>query len=327
MNKTLSLALAIVAGPGVLLATAQELPIIHDMHYADLSPDGSRAAFSYQGDLWIADIDDSGEGQARRLTVHVAYEGRIRFSPDGERIAFSSDRYGSQDIFIVPADGGEIERVTHHSATDIMAEWSPDGRTLLFSSGGRDFREWAPYEIDLDTGYVRPLFRDSQSCHGMTYSPDGRYVAGLRGGQAWWRKDYKGSGDSDVFLYDRETDTLEILTDDYDGIDNWPNFAENGETLTWVSDRDGRPNLYAMDMETREIRRLTRHGEDAVIYPSVSGDGETLIYEWNFDLHTVPARGGVPRQLEIHAPIDFKESFEGEETKRSDVEEMEVNRD
>ncbi len=152
-------------------------------------------------------------------------------------------------------------------------------------------------------------------------------VAGVRGGQSWWRKDYKGSGDSDVFIYDRDTDTMEMLTEDYNGTDNWPVFAEDGKTLCWVSDRDGRPNVYAMDLESREIRRITQNDTDATIYLSVSGDGKTLIYEWNFDLWTVPVSGGEPRKLEIRAPIDHKESFEAEETKTSDVEEMEPNRD
>lgn len=327
MQKAIPLTLGLISALAALGARAQELPIIHDMHYADLSADGSRVAFSYQGDLWVADVNELGQGVARRLTVHVAYDGRVRFSPDGKRLAFTSNRYGSDDLFIVPAEGGEIQRVTFHSAADVMGEWSPDGTKLLFSSGGRDFREWAPYEIDIETGYVRPLFHDSENCNGMSYSPDGRYIAGLRGGQSWWRKGYKGSGDSDVFIYDRETDTLEVLTEDYNGTDNWPVFAEDGRTLCWVSDRDGRPNIYAMDLATRQTRRITDYDQDATIYLSVSGDGKTLIYEWNFDLWTVPVRGGEPRKLEIRAPLDYKESFEAEETKTSDIEEMEVNRD
>ena len=327
MYRVIPIALGVLSVLGISGAFAQELPVIHDMHYADLSPDGSQVAFSYQGDLWVADLNEQGQGVARRLTVHMAYDCRIRFSPDGERIAFSSNRYGGDDIFLVPAAGGEIERVTHHSAGDVMAEWSPDGTKLLFNAGGRDFREGAPYEIDLESGYVRPLLHDSEHCSATSYSPCGRYVAGVRGGQSWWRKDYKGSGDSDVFIYDRDTDTMEMLTEDYNGTDNWPVFAEDGKTLCWVSDRDGRPNVYAMDLESREIRRITQNDTDATIYLSVSGDGKTLIYEWNFDLWTVPVSGGEPRKLEIRAPIDHKESFEAEETKTSDVEEMEPNRD
>jgi len=64
--------------------------------YPAISPDGSMVVFSYQGDLWSVSADG---GRALRLTAHQAYDGWPVFSPDGESVAFASDRYGDFDVF------------------------------------------------------------------------------------------------------------------------------------------------------------------------------------------------------------------------------------
>ena len=171
-------------------AFAEELPIVRDVHYPALNADATKVAFCYQGDLWVAKVDD---GIATRLTVSDAYEARPRWSPDGSTIAFISDRHGSDDIFTVPAAGGHIERVTHHSASDVICDWSADGTKLLFSSSGRGHRWVAPHEIDLDTGYVRPVLLDACSVSVTGYSPDGGKITGIRRGTAWWRKGHRGA--------------------------------------------------------------------------------------------------------------------------------------
>src|SRR5258708_38618360 len=90
-----------------------------------------RVAFSYMGDIWTA--DENG-GNVHRLTVHSARDIYPRFSPDGKWVAFSSDRNGNLDVFIVPAKGGEAKQLTYHSADDNVLAWSPDSRNVLFSS-------------------------------------------------------------------------------------------------------------------------------------------------------------------------------------------------
>src|SRR5437867_462908 len=63
-----------------------------------------KIVFSYLGDLWTAGADGANP---RRLTVHRARDVHPRFSPDGKWIAFSSNRYGNYDVFIIPAEGGK----------------------------------------------------------------------------------------------------------------------------------------------------------------------------------------------------------------------------
>src|SRR5436305_10322178 len=90
-----------------------------------------RVAFSYLGDLWIAGDDGSN---VHRLTDHVAREIFPRFSPDGKWIAFSSNREGNFDVYVISAEGGKPKQLTFHSADDNVVGWPADGKKVLFTS-------------------------------------------------------------------------------------------------------------------------------------------------------------------------------------------------
>ena len=90
-----------------------------------------KVAFSYLGDIWIANEDGTG---VLRLTDNEAREQYPRFSPDGNWIAFSSNRAGNDDVYVVAATGGKPRQVTFHSAPDTVSGWSPDGKKIIFAS-------------------------------------------------------------------------------------------------------------------------------------------------------------------------------------------------
>ena len=91
-----------------------------------------KVAFSYLGDLWIANENGSG---VQRLTDNQARDVFPRFSPDGNWIAFSSNREGNYDVYVIPASGGKPRQLTFHSADDNVVNWTPDGRSIVFTSG------------------------------------------------------------------------------------------------------------------------------------------------------------------------------------------------
>jgi len=303
--------------------SAEEPPVLRDVHFPDLSPNASQIAFGFQGDIWVAGVED---GLARRLTVSEAYEERPRFSPDGTQIAFVSDRYGNADVFVMPATGGVIRRVTYHSASDVLADWSPDGTKLLLSVAGRDHPHTAPYEIELEGGYIRPLLLDTCSISITGYSPDARFITGIRRGAAWWRKAYKGSANSQVMVYDTQADTMAVVTN-FEGMDNWPVFVRDGSRICFVSERNGRPNVFSMNPDGSDVKPLTDFERDAVTFLTASADGKWLVFEWNFDLWMLRSDGGTPRKITLRAPMDYRRTFETEETLKAGIEEMEVNRD
>lgn len=80
-----------------------------------------KIAFSYLGDVWTANEDGSSPA---RLTVNTAVEIYPRFSPDGRWIAFSSNRFGNNDVFIIPTSGGAARQLTFFSGGDDVVGWS-----------------------------------------------------------------------------------------------------------------------------------------------------------------------------------------------------------
>src|SRR5258708_9913390 len=126
-----------------------------------------RVAFSFMGDVWSC--DDNG-GNLQRLTANAARDIYPRFSPDGKWIAFSSDRNGNLDVYIIPAKGGEAKQLTFHSADDTVLGWTPDSRAVLFASQrGEDFMAKL-YTIGIDGGMERSAGPDRGNAG--TYPPD-----------------------------------------------------------------------------------------------------------------------------------------------------------
>src|SRR4051812_13782730 len=79
----------------------------------DVSPDGRTVCFSYLGDLWLV---DAAGGTPRPLSMHEKHDYTPVFSPDGKSIAFSSNRHGQYDVFVMPVQGGRPTRLTFDSA-------------------------------------------------------------------------------------------------------------------------------------------------------------------------------------------------------------------
>jgi tricorn protease len=90
-----------------------------------------KVAFSYLGDIWIASENGS---DILRLTDNKARDQFPRFSPDGSAIAFSSNRDGNYDVYVIPSTGGKPRQLTFHSAADNVVGWTPDGKKVIFSS-------------------------------------------------------------------------------------------------------------------------------------------------------------------------------------------------
>src|SRR5262249_34650919 len=150
-------------------SNAAEVKLARHPDYSD-----GKIVFSYLGDLWTAHEDGSAP---QRLTVHRARDVHPRFSPDGKWIAFSSDRYGNYDVFVIPTAGGQAKRLTFHSAADTVVGWSRDSRRVLFSSARGHMYPGIPnlYEVPVSGGLEQPVLTDWGQWG--SYSPDGKKLA------------------------------------------------------------------------------------------------------------------------------------------------------
>jgi len=205
----------------------REARLVRYPHYLD-----GRVTFSYLGDVWTANEDGKN---VQRMTVNRARDVYPRFSPDGKWIAFSSDRNGNLDVFIIPSSGGTVKQLTSHSADDTVLNWTPDSRAILFSSNrGEDFLPKL-YTVSVDGGM--PVSAGVDMGLQGSYSPDGKRLVYNQKGQVYWRKYYRGSYQTDVMVMDAAAKKFTNLTE-FDGLDSWPMWAGDGH-IYFVSDREG----------------------------------------------------------------------------------------
>ncbi len=98
----------------------------------DVSPDGKRIVFDLLGDLYVMPIGGSGTSAAERITSGPAFDMQPRFSPDGTRIAFSSDRDGLWNIWTVSADGKDAHQVSKEKKWFVNSPtWGADGSSIF----------------------------------------------------------------------------------------------------------------------------------------------------------------------------------------------------
>lgn len=271
MKRLLVFAFLLLLG-APLVATAREAKLARYPHYHQ-----GRVAFTHLGDIWTA--DENGQN-VRRLTVHKARDAFARFSPDGRWIAFSSDRNGNLDVFIIPAAGGESKQLTFHSADDTVLNWSPDSRSILFASQrGEDFMSKL-YTVSVDGGLPRGAGTDIGVY--ASYSPDGKKLAVNRKSQAYWRKYYRGAYHTDVTVMDIAAKKFTEVTD-FDGMDSWPMWGRDGY-IYFVSDRDtnGQTNIWRVAEAGGKAERVTTFTAGDVRWPAISADGKTIVFEHDF---------------------------------------------
>lgn len=228
------------------------------------SPDGTEIAyFSEQpdgnADLFVMNADGT---RVRRLTETADDEGGPAFSPDGSSVAFDTDRDGNFEIYVVGADGTGLRRVTDHPGRDVAPAWSPDGRSLVFMSD-RERPEFDVFRVDVDgTGLVR-LTRD-----GSNWFPQFAPVAPERIAMHVWR---------DVHVLDLATSELTRLTT-APGDGMYPTWSPDGSQIAFMSARNGRTEIFAMNADGSDQRRLVSMATGSAIDPRWSPAGTHIVF-------------------------------------------------
>lgn len=223
------------------------LPAQSFVRHAQLSPDGQSMAFSYQGDIWYW---PQMQGKPQRLTLHEAYDARPIFHPTQDKIAFTSNRFGNNDIFSLDLEGGFPHRLTYHAASDELSDWNAELGVLFHTE-----RAYVTIEWDAEIHHIAPnnatpmRFMDALGSNAVA-SPNGRYIAFMRGSCKASRENYVGPADQEIWLYDRMNDSYTALTDN-EVNDIYPRWKDDN-TLVFLSAREGRYNLKQLSLKGEE---------------------------------------------------------------------------
>ncbi|NUN49357.1 MAG: PD40 domain-containing protein [Candidatus Brocadiae bacterium] len=268
-----------------------------------LSADGRRLAFSWRDDLWVV---DSGGGTARRLTTHPGDDGEPCWSPDGTEIAFTSDRSGTKQVHVIPAEGGEPIRLTVRTTGWSLMDWSPDGSWLLArtttDTGWPDNRRL--FRVPRLGGRAELLF-DAYGGEARI-APDGRRIVFVREGTQWWRQGYRGSEAGQVWTWSPDDGFRSLVALPTES--RWPLWRPDGRAVYYAGAEGGRFAIREVPVgeapaQSRPVVTPAAAGAD--VYPCLSRDGRTLVFRRDFDLYRVdPAAGGEPRRIEITVRAD-----------------------
>ena len=265
-----------------------------------ISPDRSEIAFVSGGDIWTVPL---AGGEARLLVSHPANDTRPIYSPDGRRLAFISTRTGNGDIYIFSLDTGNLKRLTFDDSNDHLDAWSADGIWIYFSSASRDIAGMNDiFRVNVNGGTPMQVSADRYTTEYFSApSPDGNALAftghGFGFGQ-WWRKGHSHIDESEIWLARYgATSTYEQISEG-GAKEMWPMWSKDGRSLYYVSDRSGAENIWLAE-PGRKPRAVTSFTEGRLLWPNISFDGRTIVFNRDFQIWKLDTDNGRPSAINI----------------------------
>lgn len=272
------------------------------IRWPSISKDGKHIVFTYKGNLFTVPTEG---GEAKQLTFHPAHDFRAIWSPDGQHIAFASDRYGNMDIYMMPSAGGEATRLTYHSNDEHPYSFSPDGELIHFGGVRQDAAEHRQFP----TGSQHELYSVPASGGRVTqvatvpmeevqWSNDGKMLLyqDKKGGEDEWRKHHQSSIARDLWSYNPETGEHKQWTS-FAGEDRNPVMLEEDAHIYYLSEESGVFNVHRFDSkDPRNRAKLTDFKTHPVRFLSAGG-GKLAFSQHGFLYTMVP--GEKANKLEV----------------------------
>lgn len=258
----------------------------------DVSPDGKTIVFDLLGDLYTLSF---AGGNARRLTSGPAWDYGPRWSPDGKRLLFTSDRGGCDNVWVADANGMHARPVTREKLVMNQGAWSPDGEWIVCKKRLTDYSSLGTAELWMvsvrgGSGVQVTAKGELPEAGEPIFSRDGRYLyfSARPSRYAYDRNVYGGI--YQIRRWDRRTGESTTLTDGYGGSCR-PVLSPDGKTLAFVRRDRLKTVLGLRDLE-RGTERILWDGLDDDLQESFAFNGVYPNFAWMPDGKSIVVSGG-----------------------------------
>lgn len=238
---------------------------------------GLRAHVGFTGTIvFQSDIDGDNEiylltsERLRQLTDNTWDDTYPRWSPDGKTIAFSANRSGNYDLFVMDENGEHITQLTASPEDELDAAWAPDGQNIVFAKRVKKMmrKQSSIWIMNLSSKQERRVMPDfSKSNILPDCSPQAPLLAFTGSRTLGW----------DVFLYSFESGKYRELTEG--GKACRPRFSPDGRQIVFVSHKtDSKGHIWTMNSDGSNQQRITERDETYDYFPSWSPDGKQVVF-------------------------------------------------
>ncbi|MEP6689743.1 MAG: amidohydrolase family protein [Gemmatimonadaceae bacterium] len=280
----------------------------------DLSPDGKTIVFDLLGDLYTM---PAAGGEATPLTTGMAYDAQPRFSPDGTRIVFTSDRDGGDNVWTIVLGTKVVKQITKGKNNRYRSpEWTPDGTYIVASRSTGPIGPSKLWMYHTDGGGGTQLIRDASplpngafpvSTLGAAFGKDDRYIWFAQRSGSW---EYNaGLPQYQLMTFDRKTGRRETRAAPY-GSAFRPALSRDGKFLVYGTRYEAQTGLRIRDLETSEERWLAypvQRDEQESVAPldvlpgyAITPDGKAVIVSYGGKIWRVPVDGGAATNIPFH---------------------------
>ena len=279
----------------------------------DVSPDGQQIVFDLLGDLYTLPI---GGGRATRLTSGMGYDAQPRFSPDGKRVVFVSDRSGGENVWIQTLDGKDTTQLTKGNNNQYVSpEWTPDGQYVVASRSGGTFgvaKLWM-FHVEGGNGIALsalPAPAANLKMLGAAFGKDPRYLwYAVRAGD--WQ--YNALGPQyQLYIWDRENGKTSQMTTRF-GSAFRPALSPDGKHLVYATRFEIKTGLRIRNLETQQEDWLafpvqrdeteSRAPMDAYPGYSFTPDSRAVVVSYGGEIWRVPVDKSAPSKIPFDAEV------------------------
>jgi Tol biopolymer transport system component len=290
----------------------------------DVSPDGAQLVFELMGDIYTLPI---AGGEATRITSGPAFDSQPRWSPDGKRIVFLSDRDGSENVWTMNPDGTAAKQVSKGDK-ELYASpvWTPDGDYIVTARTnaplGSNYQLWLFHK---DGGPGISLTKDDKGAGalgtgrgtninslGPAFGKESRYL--------WYTRKRGGFGYNidltqwQLAIFDRQDGKIYPQTDVY-GSAMRPALSRDGHWLVYAVRHDAQTGLRLRDLTTGDEKWLkypvqrddqeSRFTRDLMPGSAFTPDSKAFVTTWGGKIWRVELAGGTATEIPFHAKVEL----------------------